>query len=72
MFMMHTTRSNCAARRSSAGRLFAVLAAFVGLVSSGLVGCASTKPQRASTNSKPGNNAPHEERNPSQHPEQFR
>lgn len=57
--------------RNAARRLFTVLVLAVGMGALGLAGCASTS-QRASTNNKPGNNAPHEERNPSQHPEQFR
>ena len=42
------------------------------LASLGLAGCAQIKPQRVDTDAKPGTGAPHEERNPSQHPEQFR
>ncbi|MBE7158533.1 MAG: hypothetical protein INR62_08900 [Rhodospirillales bacterium] len=53
-------------------RLVAMLGASIFLAGFGLAGCAQTHSQRPDTNAKPGTNAPHEERNPSQHPEQFR
>ena len=71
---MHTSRTNRVSghhRSNAVRRLFSVLAISLSLAGLGLTGCSST-PQRATTNGKPGNNAPHEERNPSQHPEQFR
>ena len=57
---------------SSPRRFFAALRVCVMLASLGLAGCAQIKPQRVDTDAKPGTGAPHEERNPSQHPEQFR
>lgn len=57
----------------NASRLSFTALALAGVLATfGLVGCAGSQSQRASTNGKPGENAPHEERNPSQHPEQFR
>ena len=73
---MQTTQPNhCASSRHllDASRLpFAALALVGVFALFSLVGCAGSQSQRATSNGKPGQNAPHEERNPSQHPEQFR
>lgn len=73
---MQTTRPNHPA--TSRHSLNASRLPFTALVLTGvlavfsLAGCAGSQSQRATSNGKPGQNAPHEERNPSQHPEQFR